>query len=209
MGEFIVVRHHESEWNKLGKWTGLTDVHITSYGAEMSVKMGELIKDLRIDRIFISPLIRTKETLDNMQKAMHKENVPVESSAALDERDYGDYTGMNKWEMKEKIGEEKFDSIRRDWDCLVPHGETLKMVYERAVPYYLNVILPHLRNGENVLMVSHGNTIRALMKYMENISDEDIKQTEMPFGGVIIYDVDNEGHMIKKETKLVESHVNA
>ncbi len=209
IGKLIVARHHESEWNKLGKWTGITDVSITPYGAEMSVKMGELIKDVQIDRIFISPLRRTQETLDNMQKAMHKESVPVEVSAAIDERDYGDYTGMNKWDMKKEMGDEKFDSIRRDWDCPIPHGETLKMVYERVVPFYLNTVLPDLQKGENVLMVSHGNSVRALMKYVESISEDAIRFVEMPFGGIAIYDVDADGRMLHKEMRIVESHVNA
>jgi 2,3-bisphosphoglycerate-dependent phosphoglycerate mutase len=209
IGSLIIVRHHESEWNKLGKWTGLTDVSITPYGAEMSVRMGDLIKDFKIDDIFVSTLRRTKETLENMQKAICRPHVPVHSAAAINERDYGDYTGMNKWEIKEKVGDAHFDSIRRDWDCPIPNGETLKMVYGRAVPFYTDTVVPLLNKGKNILMVSHGNSIRALMKYIESISDDGMRSVEMPFGGVLIYEIDSEGRMIKKEVRKVESHVNA
>ena len=99
MGKLIVARHHESEWNKLGKWTGKTDVDLTEYGLEMSVKMGGLIKDQTIDQAFVSEQVRTLETLC-MENGICID-VPITRSAALNERDYGDYTGKNKWEMEE------------------------------------------------------------------------------------------------------------
>ncbi len=208
-GKLIIARHHESEWNKLGKWTGSRDVHLTEYGFRKSEEMGELIEVIHIDQAFASAQIRSYETLLGMEEKAKDLDVPVEFSAALNERDYGDYTGKNKWEMEKLFGEEKFDCIRRDWDCPVPNGETLKMVYERAVPYYQEHIVPLLNNDKNVLIVSHGNAIRALMKYIENISDEKIKNVEMLFGAVLIYDVDSQGKMIKKQIKKVESKVNA
>ncbi len=208
MGKLIVVRHHESEWNKLGKWTGVTDVDLTDYGYEMSTKMGSLIKDQNIDQAFVSEQVRTLETLLCMEDGVCID-VPITKSSALNERDYGDYTGKNKWEMEKILGKEEFDNLRRGWDYPVPNGETLKMVYERVVPFYLGTLLPILREGKTVLMVAHGNSIRALMKYIENISDEDVQKINMLFGAVVIYDLDAEGHMIKKEVREIKSNVNA
>jgi len=100
--------------------------------------------------------------------------------------------------------------LRRGWDHTIPQGETLKMVYERAVPFYLDTIVPMLMAGKNVLLVSHGNTIRALMKYIENISDEGIKKVEMPFGCVVLYEVDRQGILLHKDEQrcIAEDVVN-
>ncbi|MEI6478969.1 MAG: 2,3-bisphosphoglycerate-dependent phosphoglycerate mutase [bacterium] len=208
-GKLIIVRHTESEWNKLGLWQGSRDIHLTEDGFKKSEEMGSLIKGIHIDRSFASTQIRSYETLLGMEEKANDLDVPVEFSSALNERDYGDYTGKNKWEVKEQVGEEKFDHIRRDWDYPVPNGETLKMVYERVVPYYKKNILPLVLEGKNVLVVSHGNAIRALMKYIENIPDEDIKDVEMIFGSILLYDVDDEGRMIKKDIKKIITKVNA
>lgn len=208
-GKLFIVRHHESDWNKLGIWTGSRDVHLTEYGFRKSVEMGNLIKGIHIDQAFASTQIRSYETLLGMEEKTNDLDLPVEFSSCLNERDYGDFTGKNKWEMKEQFGDEEFECIRRNWDCPIPNGETLKMVYERAVPYYIDKILPLILEGKNILVVSHGNAIRALMKYIENISDDDIRNTEMIFGCVLVYDIDNKGKMIAKEIKKIESSVNA
>lgn len=205
MGKLVVIRHHESEWNKLGKWTGLTDVHMTPYGISESKKMGELVKDFRFDYIFTSVLVRAKETLDAIL-SVHNGNskAPIEEAKELNERDYGDYTGKNKWEMKEILGEEEFKKIRRSWDGPIPNGESLKMVYDRTVPYFIEKILPILREGKNVLIVAHGNSIRSIMKYIENISDEKIADTEIDFGEILIYDLNEEGKILNKEKLQVK-----
>jgi|SRR3989338_9016325 len=208
IGKLIVARHHESEWNKLGLWTGEVNVGLTNYGFEMSKKMGELIKDLPIDQAFASAQIRSVETLFCMEEGKCID-VPITRSPALNERDYGDYTGKNKFEMEKILGKEEFDKLRRAWDYPVPHGETLKMVYERIVPYYLSTILPILKTGKTILLVAHGNSIRALTKYIEKISDEDIMHVEMLFGSVLIYELDDEGQMINKEVRQTESYVPA
>jgi len=209
MGKLILARHHEYAWNKLGKWTGLYDAHLTDYGVEKSNDMGLLVKDLKVDCAFSSTLIRSIETLNCMLNTCERHEVPTEHNAALNERDYGDYTGKDKWEMKKLLGEEKFNDIRRSWDCPIPCGETLKMVYDRAVPYYLNTILPKVKEGKNVLVAAHGNSLRAITKYIENISDEGIADVEFPFGAIVIYDLDTAGHMVHKEVRQTESKVNA
>lgn len=209
MGKFIVTRHHESDWNHKGLWTGMRDRHLTDYGFKKSEEMGILIKEFVIDQAYASMQVRSIETLSSMLEAMGQYHVPTEHSLALNERDYGDYTAKNKWEVEKILGVDGWNSIRREWNCPVPNGETLKMVYERTVPFFLNTILPKLRSGKNVLMVSHGNAIRAMMKYIENVSDDDVKHIEMLFGQVVIYDLDNEGHVISKNIRKTESSVNA
>lgn len=208
-GTLIIARHHESEWNKKGLWTGTRDVHLTPYGLQKSKEMGALLKDLPPDYAFASGQVRTDETLIEMCKALGLKSLDGESSPALNERDYGDYTGKDKWEMKKLVGEEAFESMRRDWDSPIPHGETLKMVYERVVPFYLDTIVPLLKAGRNVLIVSHGNALRALMMYLESVPPEKARDVEMLFGAVVLYQVDDEGKMVSKEVRTVESKVNA
>ncbi len=209
MGKLIIARHHESEWNKLGQWTGIRDRHLTEYGFEKSAEMGLLIKDIHIDAAFASMQVRSIETLSCMLETLNLCHVPTVHASALNERDYGDYTGKNKWEVEKIIGEEQWNNVRREWDCPVPNGETLKMVYERVVPYFRDNILPLIKENKNVLVVSHGNAIRALMKYIESIADSEIAKVEMLFGGILIYDVDSEGRMTHKEIRQVQSKVNA
>lgn len=208
-GTLIIARHHESEWNKEGMWTGTRDVHLTQYGFTKSNEMGSLLKDTRIDNAYASMQVRAIETLSCMLTTLELYHVPAEYVHALDERDYGDYTGKNKWEMEKLIGQEAFESMRRDWDYPIQKGETLKIVYERVVPFYKSVILPLLKAGRNVLVVSHGNALRALTIYLESIPTEKAREVEMLFGAVALYHVEEEGKMINKEVRVVESKVNA
>ncbi len=127
----------------------------------------------------------------------------------MNERDYGDYTGKNKWEVQKEIGEISFEKLRRSWDHPIPHGETLKQVYGRVVPYFTSHILPLLKTGKNILLVAHGNSLRALMKYIEGVSDEGIENLEMMWGAVIIYTFNTDGKMIDREERTVESYVPA
>ena len=203
-GKLVLVRHGESEWNLLGKWTGWTDVSLTDKGASDAEKMGELIKDIHFDDIYTSKLKRTVETMQSVLKTQGQAGAPYESVAELNERDYGDYTGMNKWEVKDRVGEEKFNAIRRNFDEPITGGETLHMVYDRVVPWYRQVIVPKLMKGDNVLLVAHGNSIRALVKYIESISDEGIAKFEMAFGVVLEYTVDADGKMINKVEKKAD-----
>lgn len=209
IGKLIIARHHESEWNKLGKWTGLHDSHLTEYGFKKSEDMGLLVKDINIDQAFASMEVRSIETLSCMLNICERYEVPTEHVAALNERDYGDYTGKEKWEMEKILGEEEFKKLRRGWDYPIPNGESLKTVYNRSVPYFLEKILPRVKEGKNVLVVAHGNSLRTIIKYIENISEEGIADVEVPFGAIVIYDLDDAGHLISKEIRQTESIVNA
>lgn len=190
-GILIISRHGESEWNLLGKWTGWTDVGLTDKGKEDTKQLGRFLQDKTIDAVYTSALKRTHETLDALMegagKSIRSHDSSVIHAPALNERDYGDLTGKNKWEVKDEIGEEAFNGIRRGWDYPVPGGETLKDVYARVIPYFKKEILPRLQSGECVLVVSHGNTIRALMKYLDGVSDDNIGTVEMPFGQLLEY----------------------
>ncbi|MDE2399725.1 MAG: histidine phosphatase family protein [Patescibacteria group bacterium] len=208
MGKLIVARHGESEWNKANLFTGKTDVHLSTNGFKASEELGALIKDIEIHKVFASTQARTIETEVCMMsggKQCCSENIHY--SSALNERDYGDYTGKNKLEKEHELGKEESDTLRRAWNYPIPNGETLKMVYERSVPFFLQEILPVLRNSENVLIVSHGNTVRSLLKYIEKISDIDIEKVEMPFNEIFIYDLDHDGHFINKEIRKIGDKV--
>ena len=195
-----MIRHQESEWNKLGKWTGFTDIGLSLDGLKKAKEIGKQIKDFHFDYIFISVLKRTKETLDQiLSESSINKDIIIESVKDINERDYGDYTGKNKWDIEKELGHDEFVKLRRGWDVSIPNGESLKMVYERSVPFFLNRVLPILREEKNVLIVAHGNSLRSIIKYIENISDEDISNLEMDFGDVLFYDVDNNGHILKKE----------
>lgn len=202
-GKLLVIRHAESEWNATGQWTGKTDVHLSEKGFKEAEMLGEALQklDIKIDEAYYSEQIRSKETLELMLSTSGQSSVQTIKSAAIDERDYGEYTGKNKWQMRDLLGEEQFNRLRRGWNEPVPGGETLKMVYERVLPFYKNEILPKLLAGKNILIVAHGNSIRALVKYIEKISDEEVANLEMIFGQIEVYDVDNEGH--GQKTKVI------
>ena len=204
-GKLILARHHESEWSKLGKWTGSRDVHLTDFGFEKSEDMGLLIKDVKVDCAFASMEVRTIETLSCMLNVCERYEVPTEHSAALNERDYGIYTGKNKDEIEEALGKEEFDKLHRSWDYPIPRGESLRMVYERAVPYFLSTILPRVKEGKNTLVVAHGNSLRTIVKYIEGITDGAVADLEIPFGAIYIYDVDDEGKLVHKEVRQTDS----
>lgn len=213
MGKLILLRHAESKWNACGVWTGIADVGLSDKGKQDCLYLGTALKDLDlpIHVAIYTNLERTKETLEGVCQVIGDDDLTVVCDNGLMERDYGKYTGQDKWEMKEKLGEEKWFKVRRGWDEPVPNGETLKMVYERVLPEYQDKILPYLRDGKNVLVIGHGNSFRALMKYIESIPDEEIEQVEMLINSIVVYDVDPEtgkkisSQIIKVDTPTGES----
>jgi len=198
MANLILVRHGTSDWNKLGKWTGLTDVELAAEGIEEARRMGETIRDITVDKVHVSTLKRAQQTFDEIQKVLSRQDLIPHIHAALNERDYGVHTGKDKWQVRDELGEEAFHSIRRGWDTVVLEGENLKDVYGRVVPYYEKNILPQLLKGHNVLVVAHGNSLRALVKYLDGISDEKIDQLEIGFGEVYCYEFSLEGRIAGK-----------
>lgn len=203
-GKLVLLRHGQSEWNALGKWTGTTDVSITEKGVNESRALGEKIKDLRFDFAYISQQIRTKQTLEAFIEGADQPKLDFESTGAINERDYGIYTGMKKNDIEGIIGKNAYDLLRRSWDNPVEGGESLKDVYERTIPFYLRIILPRLLHGQNILVVAHGNSLRALIKYIENISDETIGMTEMIQECLLVYEVTREGRSKVKDVITLE-----
>lgn len=198
MANLILVRHGESEWNEKGLWTGLTDVGLSEKGIEEAKQAGEKLKGVIIDCAFTSVLLRAKQTLDEIKSVLGAD-MPTFVDKALNERDYGVYTGKNKWEVKKEVGDEQFQKIRRSWDFPVENGESLKDVYDRVVPYYQSEILPKLKENKNILISAHGNSLRALIKYLEQISDDEIPNLELKTGEIYSYTIDSQGAILSKQ----------
>lgn len=200
-GKLVLVRHGESQWNAKDLWTGWTDIGLTEKGKQEARRAGDKLKDIAFDAAYTSRLSRAKETLKIILDTIGQSAIPVYDSEAINERNYGIYTGKNKFEIKRQIGDEAFLHIRRGWDYPIPQGESLKQIYERVAPYYEKEILPHLQSGKNILIAAHGNSLRALMKYLEHISDEDIAGVELATGEVVVYHIDHVGNVLFQERR--------
>lgn len=208
MAYLVLVRHGQSEWNAKGLWTGLTDISLSPTGIEEAKKAAEALTDIQFNIAFTSHLKRAQETLHEILQTLNQTQIQSIKNQAINERDYGDMTGKNKWDLKKEFGEEQFLKWRRSWDFPIPGGETLKDVYNRAVPYFKKEILPHLELGENVLVVAHGNSLRALVKYLENISDDGIPKLEIATGEIYVYQVDQNGIVTSKEIRAARENNN-
>lgn len=202
MAYLVLVRHGQSEWNLLGQWTGLTDVHLTDEGRIEAQRAARTLEDIDLHRAYSSELTRAKHTLDEIVGHLEKTDVDRSEHAELNERDYGDLTGKNKWQVREEYGEEKFQAWRRSWDHPVPGGETLKDVSERVLPFYEQHILDDLKNGKNVIVAAHGNSLRALIKHLDEIADEQSHEVEIMTGEVLVYEIDDNGTLLKKEIRV-------
>ncbi len=198
MAYLVLVRHGKSEWNLLGKWTGHTDIGLVQEGIEEAQAAAESIKDIPIDCAFVSDLKRAQETFTEICRTLGKSDIKTIIDPAIKERHYGVYTGKNKWEVQKEIGEEAFHKLRRGWDVPIPEGETLKDVHARVVPYYEKNIKPLLIDGKNILVVAHGNSLRALVKHLENIPEEKVAELEFGTGEVFCYEFDEAGLIVKK-----------
>lgn len=201
MAYLVLVRHGQSEWNAKGLWTGLIDIALSDDGHREAREAAKQLHDINFDVAYTSKLKRAQQTLQDILTELSEENITVYKDSALNERDYGIYTGKNKWEIKKNLGEEKFLQIRRSWDHPIAEGESLKDVYARVVPYYKKHILKDLENGKNVLVAAHGNSLRALIKYLENITDIDIPKLDIATGEIYVYEINTEGKVIKKEIR--------
>lgn len=199
----VLIRHGESEWNAKGLWCGWIDVPLSEKGKREAKLAASNLKDLRFDIAFTSDLKRASHTLEIIKAELGLLSLPTIIEPAFKERHYGIYAGKNKWKIKEKIGGEKFKKLRRGWDIPIPNGESLKDVYTRVIPKFEEHIIPQIWKGSNILFVAHGNSNRALIKYLENISDEVISEIEIATGEVLIYKLDKRGKIIAKEKRLV------
>lgn len=206
MAYLVLVRHGKSEWNAKGLWTGWRDIHLNEEGREEARHTGEALKGMHFDLAYTSSLIRAKQTLDEILPFLTPQTsptIPIIVSPALNERNYGDYTDKNKWDIQKQLGEEAFQKLRRSWDYPIPNGESLKQVYARTVPYYQAEIEPKLKQGKNILISAHGNSLRALVKYLDNIPDDQIASLEIGTGEAYVYQINNKGKVISKEIRAV------
>lgn len=198
MAYLVLVRHGQSEWNALGLWTGQEDVSLTDQGKAEARAAAEHLREIALHKGYASNLKRTHETLNEIKQALSHTELETEYHDALNERHYGDYQAKNKWEIKDSIGDEEFTKLRRSWDHPVPNGETLKDVHGRVLPYYEDKILTDLKEGKNVIVAAHGNSLRALMKHLEEVDDESVHELEIGTGEVVMYEIDEAGTMVAK-----------
>lgn len=215
LGKMVLVRHGQSQWNLENRFTGWVDVPLSEKGREEATSAGRKLRDIRFDTIYVSHLMRAIQTLHYIllelsdtripivyheEKRVHDwehysgekgKEIPIYQSVDLAERYYGDLQGLNKAETMKKYGDAQVHLWRRSYDINPPSGESLKDTCDRTIPYYKNQILPKLQEGKNVLVVAHGNSLRSITKYVENISDEEIPKVEIPTGVPIVYTFDS------------------
>ena len=191
MSILIIVRHGQSTWNLENRFTGEVDVELTPLGAEEAKQAGQLLKPYHFDKAYTSVLKRAIDSLDIILKESGNVRVLVARTPALNERNYGDLQGLNKKEIEEKYGAEQVLLWRRSFTVTPPNGESLKNTYERVIPYYEKEIVPDLRDGKNVLIVAHGNSLRALMMYLESISEDEISKVNLATGVPRLYQLDS------------------
>ena len=185
----VLVRHGQSEWNAKNLFTGWKDPDLTDKGIEEAANAGKKINEygLSFSCMFTSALVRAQNTAKIILKEIEQEDIPTYQDKNLNERAYGSLTGMDKDEARQKFGSEQVQIWRRSFDTCPPDGESLKDTYNRVVPYFQKNILPHLADGKNILVSAHGNSLRALVKLIENISENDIVKLEIATGQPIIY----------------------
>lgn len=222
--KLVLVRHGQSEWNLENKFTGWVDVDLSEKGYAEAKHAGEILKDhgLEFDKAYTSVLKRAIKTLNIILEESDQLWLPTVKSWRLNERHYGALQGLNKAETAEKYGDEKVHIWRRSYDTLpplmnadddlsqvndrrylkdvVPMAENLKITLERVMPIWQDQIEPDLRDGKNIIIAAHGNSLRALTKHLEGISDEDIMGLEIPTGSPIIYELDHDLKVIDKKT---------
>ena len=185
----VLVRHGQSEWNLKNLFTGWRDVDLSEKGIAEAREAGRKLKTQGIifDVAFTSALVRAQRTLDLMLAEMGQTNIPVFKDQALNERDYGELVGLNKDDARKKWGAEQVHTWRRSYDSQPPGGESLKDTVARALPYFVQEILPRVLRGERVLVSAHGNSLRALVMVLERLSPEQIIKRELATGMPLIY----------------------
>jgi 2,3-bisphosphoglycerate-dependent phosphoglycerate mutase len=196
----ILIRHGQSEWNALNQFTGWKDPDLTVKGIEEAHNAGKIINNLKInfDLVFTSALIRAQNTAEIILKEINQ-SLSIIKNQALNERNYGDLAGLNKDDARKRWGNEQVHIWRRSYDIPPPGGESLKDTGERVLPFFMKEILPHVCEGKNVLVAAHGNSLRSLIKFLDNISDEDIVKLEIPTGAPIHYVIDEDGSVKSKQ----------
>ena len=187
MALLLLVRHGQSTYNLENRFTGNLDVPLTPLGEEEALLAGKKLINFHIDFAYTSILVRACETLRIILKEIKQTNTTIIKNAALNERMYGSLQGQNKAETALKYGDHQVELWRRSYEIRPPEGESLHDTYNRAVPYYQQEIEPKLKNYKNILIVAHGNSLRALKMYLEDISPENILKVNIQTGAPLMY----------------------
>jgi 2,3-bisphosphoglycerate-dependent phosphoglycerate mutase len=195
MGRLILLRHGESQWNLENRFTGWVDVALSPRGIQEAKNAGEKLRPYRFDRAYTSVLQRANETLRLALEVIGQTTVPIERDKALNERMYGELQGLNKSETAKKYGEDQVKIWRRSYDVRPPGGESLKDTAERVLPYYEKTIKPHVLAGETILIAAHGNSLRALVMELEQLTKEQVLELNIPTGAPLLYEVDATGRV--------------
>ncbi len=218
MATLLMMRHGQSEWNRSNRFTGWVDVPLSETGVKEAVAAGELIKNISLDVLFTSTLIRARMTLmlammnhasRKVPVMVHREEgrekewsrmydpedastvIPVYSSWHLNERMYGDLQGLNKADTIKKYGEEQVKIWRRSFDVAPPNGESLEMTAQRTLPYFNEEIVPLLKKGKNVFICAHGNSLRSIIMQLDRLSPTEVVELEIETGFPIVYEYQN------------------
>jgi 2,3-bisphosphoglycerate-dependent phosphoglycerate mutase len=196
MARLILLRHGESQWNLENRFTGWVDVPLSPRGIQEAKDAGEKLRSFTFDLAFTSVLTRANETLRLVLEAIGQTAIPIEKDKALNERMYGELQGLNKDETVKKYGEAQVKIWRRSYDVPPPGGESLKDTAERVLPYYEQTIKPYLLKGETILVAAHGNSLRALIMELEQLSREQVLELNIPTGAPLLYELDKTGKVV-------------
>ena len=196
----VLVRHGQSEWNEKNLFTGWKDPGLTAKGVEEAKSAGIQLRTegFQFDVMFTSDLLRAQKTGEIILRELGVTNLPVVKNQALNERDYGDLSGLNKDEAREKWGDEQVHIWRRSFDTPPPGGESLKGTAERVLPYFKKEILPQLLEGKNILIAAHGNSLRSLVMELDQLTKEQVLKLEIATGDPIYYEIASSGKVVKK-----------
>jgi 2,3-bisphosphoglycerate-dependent phosphoglycerate mutase len=196
MARLILLRHGESQWNLENRFTGWVDVPLSPRGIQEAKDAGEKLRSFTFDRAFTSVLARATETLRLVLETIGQTGIPIEKDKALNERMYGELQGLNKAETVKKYGEAQVKIWRRSYDVPPPGGESLKDTAERVLPYYEQTIKPYVLKGDTILVAAHGNSLRALIMELEQLSREQVLELNIPTGAPLLYELDKTGKVV-------------
>ena len=196
MSKLVLIRHGESQWNLENRFTGWVDVPLSPKGIEEAKAAGKKLAGFKFDRAFSSVLARANETMRLVLEGIGQTGIPIEKDKALNERMYGELQGLNKAETAKKFGDEQVKIWRRSYDVRPPGGDSLKDTAERVLPYYDSRIKPYVLKGETILIAAHGNSLRALVMQLEQLTREQVLELNIPTGAPLLYELDNSGKVL-------------
>lgn len=192
MSVLVLVRHGESQWNLENRFTGWVDVPLSPKGVLEAQAAGEKLKkeNIHFDKAYTSVLQRAQRTLDLILKVLDQPSLPIEKDQALNERHYGDLQGLNKAETAKKFGDDQVKIWRRSYDIAPPNGESLKDTAARTLPYFESRIMKDLKSGQNIIVAAHGNSLRSIVMFLDNLTKEQVLELNLGTGVPIIYQFD-------------------